>query len=362
MYHTEFSQTLSYRAVKNLTQCNQPVTLDYTAQALVQPIELKTKYALSDRTKENIIKHRQDIENILNGQDKRFLLVVGPCSIHDAKAMLEYAECLKILASKYQQQLKIVMRAYIEKPRSTVGWKGYVYDPSLENAEQKHLQNLASGLQLSRQLLVQLAEMDLPLATEVLNPMLSHYFDDIYSWGAIGARTSESQIHREIASLLPYAIGFKNGTDGNVKIALDAIQSARQPHDFLGVNEYGQMAMHSSIGNRCGHLILRGGQHSTNFDQESILAIQQQSKATAIVVDCSHGNSQKIAKNQITALQKVIDERAITGIKGVMLESHLRHGKQNIDAQPLIYGCSITDECIGWEETVDCIEYCAKHL
>lgn len=346
-----------------MLQAKSPMMPASASRALAQPIELKQQFALSAKSQQRIAKHRQEIIDILQGRDDRLLMIVGPCSIHDPEAVFEYAQKLQQQAEKHAKTVKIVMRTYIEKPRTTVGWKGFVYDPSLEQKEQQHLQHLSVGLAMSRELLVRIADLGLAMATEVLNPMLSPYFDDLYSWGAIGARTSESQIHREIASLLPYAIGFKNGTDGNVNIALDAIQAAGQAQQFLGTNELGQMVMHNSQGNPCSHLILRGSQKGTNYDQKQILAIQQNCQAdTAIIVDCSHGNSQKIARNQIDVLKQVINEQPMTHIKGVMIESHLQHGKQSIQAQPLQYGCSITDECLGWDDTVQLIEYAVNAL
>lgn len=317
---------------------------------LATPTQIKQQYLVSDALKQQIEIHRQDIKNILNGTDSRLLVIVGPCSIHDPIAVLEYAQRLKVLAEQHQTTLKIVMRAYLEKPRSTVGWKGFVYDPSLKDQS-----NLASGIPVSRQLLIQLAELGLPLATEVLNPMLTGYFDDLYAWGAIGARTSESQIHREIASHVPYALGFKNGTDGNVNIALDAIQSASQPHQFLGLAANGQPAILMSQGNDSLQIILRGSHHGTNYDRNSIQVVQQSCQKRgmnpAIIIDCSHGNSQKNPDLQTHVLDTIADELEITHVKGVMIESHLVHGKQDIDAQNLQYGCSITDGCLGWDKT-----------
>lgn len=317
---------------------------------LATPVQIKQQYVVSEVLKEKIDAHRQEIKNILNGTDPRLLVIVGPCSIHDPVAVLEYAHRLKVLAEQHQKTLKIVMRAYLEKPRSTVGWKGFVYDPSLKDQS-----NLAEGIGLSRQLLIQLAELNLPLATEVLNPMLTGYFDDLYAWGAIGARTSESQIHREIASHVPYALGFKNGTDGNVTIALDAIQSASQPHQFLGLASNGQPAILMSQGNDSLQIILRGSNHGTNYDRNSIHVVQQSCQKRgmnpAIIVDCSHGNSQKNPDLQTQVLKTIADELETTHVKGVMIESHLIHGKQDINAQPLQYGCSITDGCLGWDKT-----------
>ncbi|KAA8734730.1 3-deoxy-7-phosphoheptulonate synthase [Acinetobacter qingfengensis] len=340
-----------------MSQIKSTVTnTSVTQHLLVSPAQLKQILPLGRIQQQQIAKHRQDIKNILNGSDHRFLVIVGPCSIHDPIAVLEYAQKLQQFALAHKDTLKIVMRAYLEKPRSTVGWKGFVYDPLLEQQPEISDQNLmAQGLLQSRELLLQLSELNLALATEVLNPMLSHYFSDIYSWGAIGARTSESQIHREISSALPYSIGFKNGTDGNVNIALDAIASASQPHQFLGLSDQGMPAMLHSSGNDSLQIILRGSQTTTNYDAKSVAAVKQscQKKAMnpAIIVDCSHGNSHKNPDLQPQVLATIADELEHTQVKGVMLESHLVHGKQSISQRPLAYGCSITDGCLGWEKT-----------
>jgi 3-deoxy-7-phosphoheptulonate synthase len=333
---------------------SQPVT---TAAALkqllpVDPVQIQ-----------KISQHRQEIKNIVKGTDPRFLVIVGPCSIHDPVAVHEYGERLQHLAQTYNNDLKIVMRAYLEKPRSSIGWKGYVYDPSLQHASSSQQNLLAEGLHSSRQLLLALTSLDLALATEVLNPMLASYFDDLYSWGAIGARTSESQIHREIASSLPYAIGFKNGTDGNVDIALDACVSASQAQQFFGLNALSQPAMLESRGNDSLQLILRGSQRSTNYDAAAIAAVrqrcQQKNLDPAIIVDCSHGNSQKDPERQVVVLQTIMQQLEQTQVRGVMLESHLYAGKQDIHARPLRYGCSITDGCLGWSDTQHLLEQLA---
>ena len=345
----------------NIQQLNTDSKVTSQSTVISSPYVLKQTYALSQIAQQHITQHRQEIKSILNGDDPRLLVIVGPCSIHEPQAILEYAQRLKVLADQHKHSLKIVMRTYLEKPRSTVGWKGYVYDPSLKGQS-----NLTKGLHLSRELLVKIAEMNLPMATEVLNPMLSHYFDDLYSWGAIGARTSESQIHREIASDLPYALGFKNGTDGNVDIALDAIQSASHPHQFLGINDQGQSALIESIGNDSLQVILRGSQHGTNYDLASVQAVQQRMQKRnmhgAIIIDCSHGNSQKNPDLQPQVLKTIAEQLAESQVKGVMIESHLQHGKQSIDAEVLQYGCSVTDGCIGWAETESALADLALHV
>lgn len=345
----------------NIQQLNTDSKVTSQSTVLPSPYVLKQTYALSQIAQQQITQHRQEIKSILNGDDSRLLVIIGPCSIHEPQAILEYAQRLKILADQHRNTLKIVMRTYLEKPRSTVGWKGYVYDPSLKGQS-----SLTEGLHLSRELLVKIAEMNLPMATEVLNPMLSHYFDDLYSWGAIGARTSESQIHREIASDLPYALGFKNGTDGNVDIALDAMQSASNPHKFLGLNDQGQSALIESTGNDSLQVILRGSQHGTNYDLASVQAVQQRMQKRnmhgAIIIDCSHGNSQKNPDLQPQVLKTIAEQLAKSHVKGVMIESHLQHGKQSIDAEVLQYGCSVTDGCISWAETESALADLALHV
>ncbi|AOA58356.1 3-deoxy-7-phosphoheptulonate synthase [Acinetobacter larvae] len=314
---------------------------------LSSPQQLKTQLPLTAIQQQHIAQQRHHIHQILTGKDHRLLVIVGPCSVHDPIAVLEYAERLKQLQSQVADQMLLVMRAYIEKPRTTVGWKGFLYDPDLDGSA-----NLQHGLSRSRQLYLQLIELGLPLATEVLNPMATAYFDDLIAWGAIGARTSESQIHREIASLMPYSIGFKNGTDGSVQIALDAIQSASNSHHFLGMSQNGLPSILTSVGNPAAHLILRGANHGTNYDAHSIAQLKQQHQGQlpALVIDCSHGNSGKDPLKQPQILAQIIAERHLTQVKGVMLESHLVDGQQKISDQ-MCYGQSITDGCLGWEKT-----------
>lgn len=318
-----------------------------TETALVLPQQLKQQWALTAQQAQQIQQQRQTIENILQGKDHRLLVVTGPCSIHDEAAALEYAEKLQQLQHQLSDQIFLVMRAYIEKPRTTVGWKGFLYDPNLDNSNDMQL-----GLEKSRQLFLKLIAMGLPLASEILSPMATAYFDDLLAWGAIGARTSESQIHREISSHMPFAIGFKNGTDGSIQIALDAIQSASHAHQFLGLSQAGLPAILSSEGNPCAHLILRGANSGPNYSAIEIEKIRANSKAElpALVIDCSHGNSRKDPMLQPEVLKTIIAERALTQVRGVMLESHLQDGAQKISTQ-MTYGQSITDGCLGWEKT-----------
>lgn len=315
-------------------------------KTLVLPIELKTQFPLSQIASEHVAQQRQTIQNILEGTDPRLMVITGPCSIHDPIAALEYAEKLIQLQSKVQDQIFLVMRAYIEKPRTTVGWKGLLYDPHLDGSS-----DMQAGLERSRELYIKMIEMGLPIASEILSPMATAYFDDLLAWGAIGARTSESQIHREISSYMPYSIGFKNGTDGSIQIAMDAIQSASHAHQFLGMGQSGLPCVLESTGNPCAHLILRGSNTGTNFEYTEIQKIQAQylGKLPALVIDCSHGNSNKNPLNQISVLQQIIQERVQSQVRGVMLESFLVDGNQKI-SDKMTYGQSITDGCLGWDK------------
>jgi len=322
------------------------------------PHLLKEKFPLESKLAFQIFEQRQIIQNILNGHDPRLLVITGPCSIHDEKAVLEYAKRLKNLQDQVSDQIFIVMRAYIEKPRTTVGWKGFLYDPNLDGSA-----NIQLGLEKSRQLYLQMIEMGLPIASEILNPIATAYFEDLLAWGAIGARTSESQIHREISSQMPFSIGFKNGTDGSIQIALDAIQSASHTHQFLGISQQGLPSILHSQGNPLAHLILRGSNHGSNYDAESIQGIRDryQGHLPALVIDCSHGNSNKDPLKQPNVLKKIISERHLTQVRGVMLESHLLAGNQKISCD-MTYGQSITDGCLGWETTAELLLDVAKSL
>jgi 3-deoxy-7-phosphoheptulonate synthase len=311
------------------------------------PQQLKAQLPLSSMFAQQIRTQRQTIQNILDGKDHRLMIVTGPCSIHDPMAALDYAKKLQQLQSQVADQIFLVMRAYIEKPRTTIGWKGFLYDPHLDGSA-----NMQLGLEKSRALYLQIIEMGLPIAAEILNPMATAYFDDLLAWGAIGARTSESQIHREIASHMPYSIGFKNGTDGSIQIALDAIQSAVHPHQFMGMSQSGLPCIVESQGNPKAHLILRGSNTGPNYALAEIEKIKQKSKAElpALVIDCSHGNSHKNPLLQAEVLQTIVAERAHTQVRGVMLESHLVDGQQKISSE-MTYGQSVTDGCLGWDKT-----------
>lgn len=329
-----------------------------TETALSLPYQLKQDFPLSQDLARQIAEHRQTIQNILDSKDHRLLVVTGPCSIHDPIAAIEYAEKLNQLQIQLSDQIFFVMRAYIEKPRTTVGWKGFLYDPLLDGSS-----NMQMGLEKSRALYLDIIQMGLPIASEILSPMATAYFDDLLSWGAIGARTSESQIHREISSHMPFSIGFKNGTDGSIQIALDAIQSASHPHQFLGMGQSGLPNLINSTGNPKAHLILRGSNSGPNYQLDQIEAIKQKagSRLPPFVIDCSHGNSNKQALLQSEVLLKIVAEKAQTNVKGVMLESFLLDGQQKISSN-MCYGQSITDGCLGWDKTKQVMIHVAEKL
>ena len=311
------------------------------------PQQLKAQLPLSSTLAHQINAQRQTIQNILDGHDSRLMIVTGPCSIHDPIAALDYAKKLQQLQSIVADQIFFVMRTYIEKPRTTVGWKGFLYDPNLDGSS-----NMQLGLEKSRALYLQIIEMGLPIASEILSPMATAYFDDLLAWGAIGARTSESQIHREISSQMPYSIGFKNGTDGSIQIALDAIQSASHPHQFMGMSQSGLPCILESEGNPKAHLILRGSNVGPNYQLTEIEKIKEKVKTElpALVIDCSHGNSDKNPLLQAEVLRTIVAERSLSHVRGVMLESHLNDGQQKISSE-MTYGQSITDGCLGWDKT-----------
>lgn len=330
-------------------------------QEVIPPEELHKEYPLSDKATDTIYHTRQTIHEILQGENDRLLVIVGPCSIHDPKAAREYAERLKALKDELADDLCIVMRVYFEKPRTTVGWKGLINDPHLDDSF-----NINHGLRVARSLLLDVAEMGVPAGTEFLDLISPQYIADLVSWGAIGARTTESQGHRELASGLSCPVGFKNGTDGGLKIAIDAIQSASRPHVFMSLTKQGHSAIFSTTGNDDCHIILRGGKQP-NYDAASVAEASKQLEASAqrarLMIDCSHANSGKSHDKQVDVCRDVAgqissgDER----IFGVMLESHLVAGRQDVeDNQDLVYGQSITDACMGWPETEDLLRELAK--
>ena len=327
--------------IANTSQQHQTETI------LALPQQLKQQLPLSPQLAAQVAEQRQIIQNILEGKDHRLMVITGPCSIHDEASALEYAEKLKQLQEQVSDQIFLVMRAYIEKPRTTVGWKGFLYDPELDGSS-----NMQLGLEKSRALYLKLISMGLPIASEILSPMATAYFDDLLAWGAIGARTSESQIHREISSHMPYSIGFKNGTDGSIQIALDAIQSASNPHQFMGMSQSGLPCILSSKGNPKAHLILRGSNSGPNYQLSEIEKIKAKHSTDlpTLVIDCSHGNSSKNPMLQHKVLEQIVAERLHSNVRGVMLESHLVDGNQKI-SEDMVYGQSVTDGCLGWTKT-----------
>ncbi|MDA9315499.1 3-deoxy-7-phosphoheptulonate synthase [Gammaproteobacteria bacterium] len=324
-------------------------------QKVPAPYELINNLPLTEKISKLVYGTRNEISQILHDKDDRLLVVVGPCSIHDPKSAIEYGKKLIEENIKFKEDLLIVMRVYFEKPRTTVGWKGLINDPDLDETYK-----ISKGVELARRLLIDLAEMGLPAGTEFLDPISPQYITDVISWGAIGARTAESQIHRELASGLSCPIGIKNGTDGSLKAAIDGIQAANHSHVFLGATKEADIAMLKTAGNNDSHIILRGGKEP-NFDVESIettlAALREAEINESIMIDASHGNSQKKFKQQISVVDSISDQicSGNKNINGVMIESHLVEGNQSI-TDNLTYGQSITDACIGWEDTVKCLE------
>ncbi|HEX5056078.1 MAG TPA: 3-deoxy-7-phosphoheptulonate synthase AroG [Gammaproteobacteria bacterium] len=325
------------------------------------PAEVRSEYPITEASAQTVHDARQAIHNILSRQDDRLLVVIGPCSIHDPKAAIEYAQRLLKMRQRLQEDLSIVMRVYFEKPRTTVGWKGLINDPNLDDSYE-----INKGLRLARKLLLDLSEMGLPAATEFLDLITPQYFSDLIAWGAIGARTTESQAHRELASGMSCPIGFKNGTDGTVQIAVDAIGAAIRPHSFLGVTQNGRSAIVRTKGNQDAHVILRGGKQP-NYDAASVddaSAMLEKAKLPArIMIDTSHANSRKIYERQIDVAKDIASQVAAGDqrIFGVMVESHLVAGRQDVaPGKPLTYGQSITDACIGWSDTEPLLENLAE--
>jgi len=323
-------------------------------QLLPTPDEIKQKHPLSPAAEKVVLRGRETLHNILDRKDPRLFVVLGPCSIHDVDAALDYARRLKNLAEEVQDTLYLVMRVYFEKPRTTVGWKGLINDPDMDDSF-----NIEKGLHVARDLLLQLAEMGLPTATEALDPITPQYLSDLITWTAIGARTTESQTHREMASGLSTPVGFKNGTDGSLDVAINALHSASRPHHFLGINQNGQCAVFHTRGNRYGHVVLRGGGGTPNYDAPHIGKTENELRKAKlplnITVDCSHGNSSKDPAKQ-TAVTKDLVQQIINGNQSIvafMLESNLGWGNQPIpqDLSQLAYGVSVTDACIDWDTT-----------
>ena len=321
---------------------------------LVTPAELKTELPLTESAYQTVLHGRETIRNILDGKDKRIFVVIGPCSIHDPVAAHEYAVRLKVLSDKIKHSIYIVMRVYFEKPRTTVGWKGLINDPDMNDSF-----NIEKGLRIGRKLLVELNEKGLPCATEALDPNSPQYYQDLITWSAIGARTTESQTHREMSSGLSSPVGFKNGTDGGLTVATNAMQSVKHGHHFLGLNNQGQVSVIRTSGNPYAHVVLRGGNGKPNYDAGSVAeaeaALAKAKVSTKIMIDTSHANSNKDPFLQPLVL-KNITEQIIDGNKsiiGIMVESHLKGGRQEIPENlcDLEYGKSVTDGCIDWDTT-----------
>ena len=318
------------------------------------PYELVNKFPINDEIAKLVYGTRNEISQILHGKDDRLFVVVGPCSIHDPESAIEYATKLAEQNSRLKENLLIIMRVYFEKPRTTVGWKGLINDPDINETY-----DIAKGVEMARKLLIEIANLKLPAGTEFLDPISPQYVTDIISWGAIGARTAESQIHRELASGLSCPIGIKNGTDGGLKAAIDGIQAANHSHVFLGATKEADIAMLKTAGNHDSHIILRGGKNP-NYDQQSVeatlTALREADVNESIMIDASHGNSQKKFKQQIPVIENISEQIKLgdKNIKGVMIESHLNEGNQKI-SDNLKYGQSITDACMGWEDTINCL-------
>ena len=327
---------------------------------LVPPSHLIREFACSGVASATVANSRTALHRILHGQDDRVMVVIGPCSIHDTKAAMEYAHLLAAQRSRFAGELEIVMRVYFEKPRTTVGWKGLINDPYMDNSFR-----INDGLRIARELLLKINELGLPAGTEYLDVISPQYISDLISWGAIGARTTESQVHRELASGLSCPVGFKNGTDGNVKIAVDAIKAASQPHHFLSVTKGGHSAIVSTNGNEDCHVILRGGK-TPNYDAVSVDAaannIAASGLAARLMIDASHANSSKNPQNQIPVCASIAEQIAAGDdrVVGVMIESHLVGGRQDlVPGAELVYGQSITDGCINWEDSLQVLDVLA---
>ena len=349
-------EALGSRDLTSTTMADLPIDdLNVSSnETLITPAQLKREIPLTEAAQRTVAHGRQVVRDILDGKDHRLFVVVGPCSIHDIKAAHEYAERLKVLAAEVSDSLFLVMRVYFEKPRTTVGWKGLINDPYLDDSFK-----IQDGLHIGRQLLRDLAEMGLPTATEALDPISPQYLQDLISWSAIGARTTESQTHREMASGLSSAVGFKNGTDGGLTVAINALQSVSSPHRFLGINQEGGVSIVTTKGNAYGHVVLRGGNGKPNYDSVSVAICEQElTKAKIrpnIMVDCSHANSNKDPALQPLVMENVANQilEGNNSIVGLMVESHLGWGSQAIPKNlcDLKYGVSITDACIDWDTT-----------
>jgi len=339
--------------------------LGFSSQRLFSPLELVGRIPRSTSAENTVENAREIIHNILEGQDDRLMVIVGPCSIHDDKAALEYAKMLQGIKNNINEKIFLVMRAYFEKPRTTVGWKGFINDPDLDETY-----DIPSGLERSRELLLRINELGIPVASEFLDPVVPHYIEDLVSWVAIGARTTESQTHRQMASAIGIPVGFKNGTDGTFQTAVDAILASKQEHSYVGTGPDGHVCVLRTEGNPDGHMVLRGGKDGPNYDEASVASalelLGKENLNKRLVIDCSHANSNKDHNMQPIVFENVINQitNGNKGIAGVMLESHINPGKQALgkNVSDLEYGTSITDACVGWEKTKEILEWAAEEL
>lgn len=334
-------------------------------QLLITPDQLKSELPLTDKAIATVVKGRQDVRNILDRKDPRLFIVIGPCSIHDIEAAKDYARRLKKLSDEVSDTLLLIMRVYFEKPRTTTGWKGLINDPYLNDSFK-----IEDGLHIARRLLLDLAEMGLPTATEALDPISPQYLQDLISWSAIGARTTESQTHREMSSGLSSAVGFKNGTDGSLTVAVNALQAVSSPHSFLGINDQGQVSIINTRGNAYAHVVLRGGGGKPNYDSVSVALAEKELAAAKVsqnvMVDCSHANSNKDPGLQPLVMENVTNQilEGNKSIIGLMVESHINFGAQKIpaDLSQLKYGVSVTDACIDWATTESAVHKMSEKL
>ncbi|KAI8059243.1 3-deoxy-7-phosphoheptulonate synthase [Gongronella butleri] len=332
--------------------------------ALLTPAFLQEELPISEKSQQAVSKAREDASNILTGKDDRLIIIVGPCSIHDTQAAKEYCQRLSKVRDEVQGELLIIMRSYFEKPRTTVGWKGLINDPDIDNSY-----NINKGLRVGRKLLCELTDSGMPVAVELLDTISPQYLADLMSWGAIGARTTESQLHRELASGVSFPVGFKNGTDGNVKVAIDGIGSASAPHHFLGVTKQGTVSITHTTGNPDCHVILRGSNSGPNYEEDHIKSAKAQMQKAGvrpnIMIDCSHGNSNKDHRNQPKVADNLCQQiaKGEDAIIGMMIESNINEGNQKVPAEgpaALKYGVSITDACVDFDTTVDMLHNLAN--
>ncbi|QEN03483.1 3-deoxy-7-phosphoheptulonate synthase [Thiospirochaeta perfilievii] len=330
-----------------------------SCKPLLSPDDLKSEISVSDSAYQTVITGRKTIKKILDKEDSRIIAIVGPCSVHDYNCAMEYAKELKKLQDRYKEKIVVVMRVYFEKPRTTVGWKGMILDPYMDGSC-----DIEEGLRRGRKLLADINNLGLPCATEALDPIVPQYNSDLISWAAIGARTTESQTHREMSSGLSMPVGFKNGTDGSIKTAIDALIASNHSHTFIGIDQVGQTSVLKTKGNKYGHVILRGGRNGSNYGAKNILETEELLEASklnsSIIVDCSHANSDKNYKNQGKVIKSIIAQKQSgnSSIIGFMLESNLKEGNQKIgdDLSKLEYGVSVTDQCISISETEELLD------